>query len=105
MNENRGISQNDQRTYVINEEQNRMNNPEKLKTFDTQDTWQTQTKTKHNTEKRWAQRTPPKTALNPDDIWDMDISYSFVYIFGIYVTCIYFTIYRSSKTITTHQLF
>jgi hypothetical protein len=51
-----------------------MNNPEKLKTFDTQDTWQTQTKTKHNTEKRWAQRTPPKTALNPDDIWDMDIS-------------------------------
>ena len=30
------------------------------------DTWRTQTKTKHNTEKRWAQRTPSKTAFNPD---------------------------------------
>ena len=43
-----------------------MNNPEKLATFRTQNTWRTQTKTKHNTEKRWAQRTPLKTALNPD---------------------------------------
>jgi hypothetical protein len=40
-----------------------MDNPEKLAT---QDTWRTQTKTKHNTEKRWAQRTPLKIVLNPD---------------------------------------
>jgi hypothetical protein len=41
-----------------------MNNPEKLATFGTQKTWRTQTIKKHNTEKRWAQRTPLKTVLN-----------------------------------------
>ena len=43
-----------------------MNYPEKLATFSTQDTWRTQTKTKHNTEKRWAQRHHQKITLNPD---------------------------------------
>jgi hypothetical protein len=55
-----------------------MNNQEKLATFGTQDTWRTQTKTKHNTEKRWAQRTPLKTALNPDtrEKWVVSTSYT-----------------------------
>ena len=51
------------------EEQSRMDNPEKLATFGTQDTWRRQTKhTKNNTTQKIdrAQLTPQKTALNPD---------------------------------------
>jgi len=44
-----------------------MDNPEKLTTLDTQDTWRRHAKQKpqHRKQKRWATRTPTKTAVNP----------------------------------------
>ena len=75
-----------------------MNYPEKLATFGKQDTWQTQTKTKHNTKKRWAQRTPLKTALKPRCSRKLAVSTSYTVI-NIDNSCTNLLSYRRKKKI------
>ena len=54
-----------------------MNNPEKLATFGTQRHMTNTNKNKTQTEKRWVQRTPLTTALNPDAREKLAVSTSY----------------------------